>query len=144
MINLDNDYSINRSKLSFNINDINLVLRVSDIKDTIRTTNMDYLYDISNSLQIKLAKIKSGYYRLFDYSCNYKFSDKDLLVNSMKSDKDFMNLVFYCIKIISENFRSRSIDYSNIIDENPPYNCDIIIKWYNDSINTNKLIITIF
>ena len=37
MINLDNDYSINRSKLSFNINDINLVLRVSDIKDTIKT-----------------------------------------------------------------------------------------------------------
>lgn len=143
MKGLKTSFTICNTEFTFNIINISKVFRINPRK-------FDKIVDFDNKVAIKLEKSKYGL-RLCKASNKTNGTD---IIPYLKSNYEFMSQVLNFINLISRTMKPRSIDYSDIVDdessieinEYPMSDNDVVIKWKNEDINENKdkILITIF
>lgn len=130
-------FTICNSDLVFNFLDISKVFRVNYKK-------LDKLIDFDNRLVLKLERTKYG---LSLCKCNNKLNID--IVDYLKSNNEFMNQILWAVNTIQKVIKPKSIDLSEITGselitiENPLMDTDIVVKWTNNQVVNNKLIISV-
>ena len=146
MIDLKKRYYLDETPLKFIFKGSQFSFMIDDINESSKVGDISLLSDLDNRLQVKLSKIRNCYYRITDH---LKISDKNLIIDEMKSNYDFMSRVFDIINLIVLNINPRSLDVSDITGDkvfilNDRSSVNIVIKWsMSEIIQKDKLLITI-
>jgi hypothetical protein len=146
MINLKKRYYLDETPLKFIFKGSQFSFMIDDINESSKIGDISLLSDLDNRLQVKLSKIGNCYYRITDH---LKISDKNSIIDEMKSNYDFMSRVFDIINLIVLNINPRSLDVSDITGDkvfilNDRSSVNIVIKWsMSEIIQKDKLLITI-
>ena len=146
MIDLKKRYYLDETPLKFIFKGSQFSFMIDDINESSKVGDISLLSDLDNRLQVKLSKIGNCYYRI---TAHLKISDKNLIIDEMKSNYDFMSRVFDIINLIVLNINPRSLDVSDITGDkvfilNDRSSVNIVIKWsMSEIIQKDKLLITI-
>lgn len=139
---MKSNFTICNTEFTFDLMDTSKAFRMN-------VNNLNKLIDLNSMTVIKLSKSK-GHLKLCNKS--NKSTRVDILPY-LKSNYEFMSQIMECIDIIKNNYKPRSLDYSDltgnsddvILNNEPRCTKDVILKWtWNTPWNKDSILITIF